>query len=45
MRNDVLAYVVGLTLMVLAGPLFLMIIVGFLFLEEFLLRRPLGRRR
>ena len=34
MRNDVLAYVVGLTLMLLAGPLFLMIIVGSLFLDE-----------
>ena len=35
MRNDVLAYVVGLTLMVLAGPLFLMIIVGSLLLGEY----------
>ncbi len=35
MRNDVLAYVVGLTLMLLAGPLFLMIIVGSFLLGEF----------
>ena len=34
MRNDVLAYVVGLTLMLLVGPLALMIIVGCVLLGE-----------
>ncbi len=34
MRNDVLAYVVGLTLMLLSGPLALMIIVGAVFFGD-----------